>query len=91
MTTHDLPLETVAARLGQAIRHDVGMNGLNIMLHGWIHATGTVSGNTLRTRKARDGQAWLTPLELASFSRYVGYDLAQNPNPRNPDPKTVTW
>ena len=80
MTKNDLPLETVALRLGMAIRYDVGMNGLAVMLHGWIRSTGCLSYGTLRVRKARDGQAWLSPSELDSLSRYVGYDLSRAQN-----------
>ncbi len=81
MTTTDLTLETIVSRLENCINTPVGMRGLNILLHGWIHTTGCVSRDTLRHRKARDGQIWLSPHELRSFSDYVGYDLSQTRNP----------
>ena len=81
MTYTDLTLETIVSILENCINDTVGMHGLNILLHGWIRATGCVSRDTLRQRKARDGQAWLSPHELRSFSDYVGYDLSQTHNP----------
>lgn len=67
-------LTTLAANLERAIHADVGMEGLEILLHGWIRKGG-ISRETLRTRQKRDGEAWLSNYEAISFSEYAGYDL----------------
>jgi len=64
----------LAGALGRAIQCDVGLEGLDTMLSGWLRK-GVVSRETLRQRKARDGEAWLNPYEALSLSEYVGYDL----------------
>ena len=69
-----ITLTTLAARLEKALHCDVGLEGLDILLHGWI-AKGHLSRDTLRVRKQRDGEAWLAPYEAASFSDYAGYNL----------------
>ena len=72
-----ITLTTLAARLERAIHSDVGMQGLNVLLYGWIRRGG-VQRDTLRQRKKEDGEAWLDLHEAENFSRYAGYDLTQN-------------
>ena len=72
-----ITLTTLAARLERAIRCDVGMEGLEILLHGWIRKGG-LSRDTLRQRKKIDGEAWLGPYEAQLFSEYAGYDLTKD-------------
>ena len=72
-----ITLTTLAARLERAIHADVGMQGLNILLHGWIRK-GNISKVTLRVRLLRDGEAWLSVNEAWSFSLYAGYDLTSD-------------
>ena len=67
-------LTTLAANLERALHADVGMEGLQTLLHGWIRKGG-ISRETLRTRQKRDGEAWLSNYEAISFSEYAGYDL----------------
>ena len=80
MKKDDSTLTELAARLEQAIHQDVGMEGLKTLLHGWMRK-GHLSYDTLRHRKKADGEAWLTPHEVLSFSRYAGYDLSKKNNP----------
>ena len=72
-----ITLTTLAARLERAIHCDVGMEGLEILLHGWIRK-GELSRDTLRQRKKSDGEAWLGPYEALFFSEYAGYDLTKD-------------
>ena len=67
-------LTTLAANLERVLHADVGMEGLHTLLHGWLRK-GAISRQTLRQRKKRDGEAWLSPYEAKSFSKYAGYDL----------------
>ena len=69
-------LTTLAANLEQAIHADVGLDGIKILLHGWIRK-GRISRETLRKRERRDGEAWLSLYEALSFSEYAGYDLTK--------------
>ena len=70
-----IPLSLVAKRLNRALNADVGLAGLNILLHGWMRK-GYANSATLRVRNRRDGYRWLSPAELDSFSAYAGYDLS---------------
>ena len=72
-----LTFTTLAQRLERAVQCDVGIEGLNILIHGWLRK-GPVSRQTLRVRKHRDGEPWLTYAEALSFSRYAGYNLADD-------------
>ena len=73
-----ITLTTLAARLERAIHCDVGMNGLKTLLYGWRVKYGIIQDYTLWGRKKMDGEAWLTPKEAQSFSRYAGYDLTKD-------------
>ena len=64
----------LASRLEQVLQCDVGMNGLEILLHGWIRKGG-INRETIRTREKRDGEAWLNYFETVRFSEYAGYTL----------------
>jgi hypothetical protein len=64
----------LAAALERALNADVGINGLEILMHGFIRKGG-INRETLRTRFKRDGEQWLTYLEARAFSEYAGYDL----------------
>lgn len=64
----------LAANLERAINADVGMEGLEILMHGFVRKGG-INRETLRTRLKRDGEAWLTYFEARAFSDYAGYDL----------------
>ena len=67
-------LSFLAANLERAIHADVGLEGVEILLFGWMRKGGILR-ETLRSRKKRDGEAWLSPYEAKEFSRYAGYDL----------------
>ncbi len=64
----------LAAALERALQCDVGLEGLETLVHGWIRKGG-ISRETLRKRLQRDGEKWLTPYEAKSLSEYAGYDL----------------
>lgn len=67
-------LSYLAENLERAIHEEVGVEGLKILLHGWLRKTRT-NRQTLDARAKRDGEAWLTYYEVISFSKYAGYDL----------------
>lgn len=73
-----IPLTTLCARLERAIHADVGMKGLNILLYGWKMKYHLIQEYTLSLRERQSGEAFLTAGELASFSRYAGYDLSRD-------------
>lgn len=64
----------LAARLEQVLQCDVGMGGLEILMHGWMRKGG-IHRETLRTREKRDGEPWLNYFETVRFSEYAGYIL----------------
>lgn len=64
----------LAAALERALQCDVGLEGLETLVHGWIRKGG-ISRETLRKRLQRDGEKWLTIYEAKSLSEYAGYDL----------------
>ena len=64
----------LAANLEQILQMDVGMEGLLILMHGWIRKGG-INRETLRTRAKRDGEEWLNLYEAKAFSEYAGYNL----------------
>ena len=68
---------TLAARLERTLQCDVGMEGLEILMHGFCRK-GTISRETLRQRKMSNGEAWLGPYEARLFSDYAGYDLTHD-------------
>ena len=78
MTKKAITFAQLTARLERAIHCDVGLKGLNILLYGWITQHGRCSRSQLCMRKAADGEAWLTPSEAESFSKYAGYDLTKD-------------
>lgn len=65
----------LAANLEKAIHCDVGMQGLRILLYGWMKKTQLVSNSLLNERKRKKGVMYLTEREVKSFSKYAGYDL----------------
>ena len=77
MNETKIPIETVAARLEKALQCDVGMEGVEVLLHGFVRK-GFLSRDTMRQRKQRDGYLWFNPYELENFSRYAGYDLSRD-------------
>ena len=78
MNKNAITFTTLCARLERAIRCDVGMHGLNILLYGWMQKKHYISRETLRQRKKVDGEPWLSFYEALSFSRYAGYDLTKD-------------
>ncbi len=64
----------LAAALEHVLNADVGLEGLETLVHGWMRKGGT-NRETLRKRLQRDGEKWLTPYEAKSLSEYAGYDL----------------
>ena len=68
----------LTARLERAIHCDVGLNGLNILLYGWIAKHGRCSRPQLCMRKKADGEFWLSRSEAEHFSQYCGYDLTRD-------------
>ena len=67
-------LSFLAGNLERAIHCPVGLEGLKILIHGWLRKGG-ISRETLRKRERREGEAWLTNYEAISLSEYAGYDL----------------
>ena len=78
MKENAITFETLCARLERAIHADVGMNGLDILIYGWIAKHGHVNRSVLYQRMKRDGCEWLSLPEAQSFSRYAGYDLTKD-------------
>ena len=78
MKENAITFETLCARLERAIHADVGMNGLDILIYGWIAKHGRVNRHLLYMRKINDGCEWLSLPEARSFSRYAGYDLTKD-------------
>ena len=68
----------LTARLERAIRANVGLKGLNILLYGWIVKHGRCSRAQFTMRRKADGEDWLSPSEAEHFSKYVGYDLTKD-------------
>ena len=68
----------LTARLERAIHADVGMQGLNILLYGWITKHGRCSRLQFADRKRKNGEPYLTLGEAIHFSRYAGYDLTKD-------------
>ena len=66
----------LAATLERKIHADVGIEGLEILIHGWIRK-GRMNRSTLSMRKRKTGEEYLTPDEAKDFSQYAGYDLAE--------------
>ena len=68
----------LCARLERAIHCPVGMEGLDILMFGWIAKKHIICKATLAMRRKRDGVEWLTLGEAVMFSRYAGYDLTKD-------------
>ena len=77
MKKNAILLTTLAARLERAIHCDVGLQGLNILLHGWMRKDG-INRSTLCMRKKSIGEEYLTLEEVRIFSLYAGYDLSKD-------------
>ena len=67
----------LTARLERAIHANVGMQGLNILLYGWMKKGG-IKRSTLFMRMKSAGEEYLTPEEVRNFSLYAGYDLSKD-------------
>lgn len=67
----------LTARLERAIHANVGMQGLNILLYGWMK-NGGIKRSTLFMRMKSAGEGYLTPEEVRNFSLYAGYDLSKD-------------
>ena len=65
----------LAANLDKALKADVGIRGLRILLYGWMKKTQLVDNKILNERKRKKGVIYLTEKEAYSFSKYAGYDL----------------
>ena len=64
----------LAAALERAIKCDVGLKGLDVLMHGFIQKGG-VNRTTLTMRAKATGEKYLTTEEAIQFSQYAGYDL----------------
>ena len=64
----------LAGALERAIRTDVGLEGLDVLMHGFIQKGG-VKRTTLTMRAKVIGEKYLTAEEAMKFSEYAGYDL----------------
>lgn len=64
----------LAAALERAIKCDVGMKGLDVLMYGFIQKGG-VKRTTLKMREKKNGEKYLTEEEAIKFSQYAGYDL----------------
>ena len=70
----------LTARLERAIHADVGLQGLKILLYGWMkkrerHGLSTIN---FAARGSYSGESYLTPNEAYEFSDYAGYDLTHD-------------
>ena len=78
MKKNAITFAQLTARLEKAIHCDVGLQGLNILLYGWIAKHGRCSRAQLCMRKKADGEFWLSRSEAEHFSQYCGYDLTRD-------------
>jgi hypothetical protein len=60
--------------LERAIKCDVGSEGLDVLMYGFIQKGG-VKRTTLKMREKKNGEKYLTEEEAIKFSQYAGYDL----------------
>lgn len=67
----------LTARLERTVHADVGLQGLNILLYGWMKKGG-IKRSTLFMRMKSAGEGYLTPEEVRNFSLYAGYDLSKD-------------
>ena len=65
--------EELAHRLGRAIEKDVGMEGLNTLLYGWVRFRKYCK----KYRHAIQARDWLYITEVQDLSDYAGYDLTE--------------
>ncbi len=79
-TKGNIPLTTLAERLEKAIHCDVGMQGLRILLYGWMQKRARHGLRTINfaARGSYSGETYLTPNEGYEFSNYAGYDLTHD-------------
>ena len=73
-----ITLHELAANLDKALKADLGMRGLHILLYGWIKKEHKITQQTLSNRKRKHKTFFLTKTEAKAFSQYVGYDLMKN-------------
>lgn len=64
----------LADKLEHHLQCDVGLQGVENLIHGFIQKGG-MKRETLRTREKRDGEPWLNYYETVRFSDYAGYNL----------------
>ena len=64
----------LAAALERAIKCDVGLEGLDVLMYNFI-LRGGVKRSTLKMRKKATGEKYLTEEEAIKFSQYAGYNL----------------
>ena len=64
----------LAAALERAIKCDVGFEGLDVLMYGFIQKGG-VKRSTLKMREINTGEKYLTAEEAIKFSQYAGYAL----------------
>jgi len=60
--------------LERAIKSDVGLKGLDVLMYRFIQKGG-VKRSTLKMREKATGEKYLTEEEAIKFSEYAGYDL----------------
>ena len=77
---NDITFAQLTARLERAIHCDVGLQGLKILLYGWMkkrarHGLSTIN---FAARGYYSGECYLTPNEAYEFSDYAGYDLTHD-------------
>ena len=65
--------QELCASLNRALQSDVGIKGLNILIHGWLkhRRYGHSYYEALRHRE------WLYVTEVQDLSEYAGYDLSK--------------
>lgn len=64
----------LAEALERAIKCDVGFEGLDVLMYGFIQKGG-VKRSTLKMREKATGEKYLNAEEAIKFSEYAGYDL----------------
>ena len=70
-----IPKSQLTQALNAALRSDVGIQGLNTLIHGWLKHR-RYGQSYYEAVRHRD---WLYITEVQDLSRYAGYDLTDFP------------
>ena len=75
--TNKIPFTVICERLSKALGYDFRLSHLAVLMHGWRkkHPDEATEFSTLRMRKKKDGEPWLTTQEAQLLSLYAGYKI----------------